>query len=127
MDASHPLRVTLGQIVIYCYNVDALACQGIEICRRSGDQGLSFTGFHLGNTPLMQNNASDKLHRIMLHVQCPSGRFPDNCKSLRENIIQSLPLCQAFLKDPGLIPKLFSRQLHHLRTHSHDLIYNRIY
>ena len=68
MDASHPLRIALGQIVIDRDDMDPLACQGVEIRRGCGYQSLSFAGLHLRNTSLVQNDAADQLHRIVFHI-----------------------------------------------------------
>ena len=103
MDLSHPLRITLSQIVIDRDDVDSLAIQRIQICRRCGYQSLSFTGPHLRDSSLMQHDTADQLYREMLHIQSPARRFPNRSKCLRQNIIQSFPCCQTLLKYPGII------------------------
>ena len=53
VNASHPLRVTRRKVVVDRDNQDTLARQCIQIRRRGGDQGLTFTGLHLRNAALM--------------------------------------------------------------------------
>ena len=49
VNTAHPLRVTFSQIVIHRHDVRAFALQGIEVCGKHTGQGLTFTGFHLGD------------------------------------------------------------------------------
>ena len=88
MHLSHPLRITVRQIIVDCDHMDALALQCVQISRQRGYQRLSFTGTHLRNTSLMQNHAADQLHPVMLHPQHAPGGLPDRCKCLRKQIIQ---------------------------------------
>ena len=126
MDLSHPLRVTLGQIVVDRNDVHAFAGQGVQIRRRRGNQRLSFTGLHLGDTSLMQHDAADQLYGIMLHIQRSSGRFPHRGKRLRQNVVQGFSGRQPLLEDPGAVSQLLVRQRHHFRPHGHDFINNGI-
>ena len=45
---------------------------------------------HLCNTSLMKNNTSDQLYAVVLHSESTHSRFPHNCISLRQNVIQCL-------------------------------------
>ena len=76
MHLSHPLRVTLRQIVIDRHHMDSLAFQRIQISRQNGRLCFSFPGAHLGNTSLMEHNPPHQLHTIMLRIQHPSCRLP---------------------------------------------------
>ena len=68
MNPSHPLGVTLCQVVVYSDNMHALACQSIQIGRRGGNQRFSFTGSHLRDTALVKDDAADELHPVMFHI-----------------------------------------------------------
>ena len=87
MYLSHPFCITFCQIIIDSYNMYAFSFQCIQIRRQSCDQCLTFTGFHLCNTSLMQDNSTDDLYAVMLHSQHTACRFSHYCISLRENII----------------------------------------
>ena len=59
MHLSHPLRVTLRQIVVDRNHVDTFTLQRVQISRQKTGLRLTFTGSHLRDTSLMQNNAAD--------------------------------------------------------------------
>ena len=80
---AHPLALVLGQIVVDGDDVDPPARQGVQVGRQGGNQGLTFAGFHLGNTALMQNNAAHQLHGIGPQAQHPVRCLPDGGKCLR--------------------------------------------
>ena len=65
---AHPLGVSLGQVVVHCYHVHAFACQGVEEYREGCHKGLSFSGGHLRNLSLVEDDTSDKLHVIVHHI-----------------------------------------------------------
>ena len=103
MNLSHPLCITLCQIVIDSYNMNSLSFQRIQICRTSRNKSLTFTGSHLRNTTLMQNNTTDQLYPVMLHIQYSLCSFTNRRKSFRKQIIQSFSFGQPFFKLSGLI------------------------
>ncbi len=82
MHLSHPLRVTLRQIVVDRDNMHALSFQRIQISRQETGLCLTFTSSHLRDTALMQDNAADQLYSVMFRVKHPSRRFPDKRISL---------------------------------------------
>ena len=102
MHLSHPLGITLSQIIIDRYDMHALACQRVQISRKGGNQSLSFTSLHLSDTPLVEDNAADQLHAVMLHAQGADRCFPNHRICFRKNIIQRLAFCQTLLEFPGL-------------------------
>ena len=59
MYLSHPLWVTLCQIVIDRNDMYTFSCQCIQICRKGRYQCLTFTSFHLSDTSLMKNDTAD--------------------------------------------------------------------
>ena len=76
--------------------------QGIQVRGKSSYQSFTFTGSHLCNTTLVENNTTDKLYAEMLHAQNTLAGLTDNCECLRKKIIQCLSLFQTFLKLSGL-------------------------
>ncbi len=106
IDAAHPLAVPAGQVVVHRHDVNPFACQGIQIGRHGGHQGLAFTGFHLGDPALVQHDTAHQLHvEGALAHHAPTG-LPDHGEGLRQDIIQGLALRQAFLELLGLGPQL---------------------
>ena len=53
IERSHPLGVTLGEVVVDGYHMHTVACEGVEEHRQCGDESLTLTGCHLGNLTLM--------------------------------------------------------------------------
>ena len=98
MNLPHPFRITVCQIIIDRYNMDALALQCIEVSRQGRYQRLTFPCLHFSDTPLMQDHAADELHPVMLHAKRPPGSLPHGRICLWENLVQGRPFLQAFLK-----------------------------
>ena len=77
VQGTHPLGVSLGEVVVDSHDVDSLACQGVQEHRESRHEGLSLTGGHLGDAahlilvglnPSVQDDTSDQLDVVMDHV-----------------------------------------------------------
>ncbi len=123
MDLSHPLRVALYQIVIDRHHVHALSRQGVQIGGQCHHQRLSFTGTHLRDASLMENNAADELYLEVFHVQHAPGGLPHRGIGLGEQVVKRLPLRQPLFEFRCLRFQLFIGQLHHLRPQRLDLFY----
>ena len=121
----HPLSVTLCQIVVDRYDMDALALQRIQISRCGRYQRLSFTGTHLGDTSLVQNDSTDQLYAVMLHVQDTARSLSHRCKRFRQQIVQRLSFSQSLFVFIRLAPQLLVRQRLHRRAELLDFIYQR--
>ena len=65
---SHPLRVTLGQIVVDGDHMHTLAGKCVQEYRQGCYEGLSFTCRHLRDLTLMEHDAADELHVVVDHV-----------------------------------------------------------
>ncbi len=68
MHLSHPFRITLCEVIVHGNDMYPSSFQCIQISRERGYKGLTFTGLHLRDTSLMENNAADQLYPVMLHV-----------------------------------------------------------
>ena len=104
VDLSHPLRVTLGKVVVDRDNVHAFSCQGIEIGRQNGNQRLALAGLHLRDAPLMKHDAANELHAIGPHAQNTVGSFTADRKSLWQKLVQRFAGLIASLKFLRLFP-----------------------
>ena len=113
MDASHPLRVTRSEVVVDRDNQHALARECVQVRRRGRDQGLTFTGLHLGNAALVQHNTTGQLYRIVLHAALigsvralHAGRaaraLAHGRKRFRQNIVKGFARREALFKLSGL-------------------------
>ena len=126
MDLAHPLRVTLGQVVVDGDNVDALAGQGVEVGGEGGYQRFAFAGLHLGDTALVQHNAAHQLHPVGTHPQYAVSGFPHGGEGLRQDIIQRLAVCQALLELRRFCLELGIGHGLVLVGHGLDLVHNGI-
>ena len=70
IERSHPLGVTLGEVVIDRHNVHSLAGQCVKEHRKGRHKGLALTGRHLRDLALMQHDTTDQLDVIVNHVPC---------------------------------------------------------
>ena len=67
IERSHPLGVTLGQIVVDGYHVDAIARQGVEEYGQGSDKRLTLTSGHLGNLTLVEHRTAEQLDVVVYH------------------------------------------------------------
>ena len=69
VDAAHPFRVALGEIVVDGDDMDALAGERVEIDGKRGDQRLALAGAHLGDAAIVKHHAADELDVEGPHVK----------------------------------------------------------
>jgi hypothetical protein len=98
MQASHPLGVAVGQIVVDRDDVDALAGQRIEVGGQRGDQRLAFAGAHFGDLAVVQDHAADQLHIEVAHAEGALAGLAHDREGLRQERVQRLALGHAFLE-----------------------------
>ena len=65
---SHPLRVTLCEVVVHGYYVNTVTCQCVEEYRTGCYQCLTLTSRHLGNLTLMKHDTTEELYIIVDHL-----------------------------------------------------------
>ena len=85
---SHPLRVSLGQIVVDGDDVHALTGERVETHRQRGDQRFTFARLHLGDAPLMEYDAADDLYIEVPHTEHTVRSFPHLRKHLGQQVVQ---------------------------------------
>ncbi len=88
VDLAHPLGVALGQVVVDGDHVHTAAGEGVEVHGKSGDEGLAFAGFHLGDLALVQDHAADELDVEVAHVEHAPAGLADNRERLRKDFVQ---------------------------------------
>ena len=69
IDATHPLGVSLGQVVIDGNDVHALAGNGVEVAGQRRNERLALAGLHLGNMTLMKRHGADELYVKVTHAR----------------------------------------------------------
>ena len=68
IERSHPLRVTLGEVVVYRHHVYTVASQCVEEYGQGGHQGLTLTRGHLGYLALVQGDTAKELYIVVYHI-----------------------------------------------------------
>ena len=124
---AHPFRVTVCQVIVYCNYMNSLSLKGIEVCGHNCHEGLTFTSFHLGDTSLMKDDASDELNSEGFHLSYSPCSLSYCCKSLRKKVIQSFSLSEPVFKFYCFCLKLFIGKRLHCAVITFDFIYNRVY
>ena len=76
----------------------ALAGQTVEVCGQGSDKSLTFTGLHLGDTSLMQNDAAYDLYGEVLHAEHPPRCLAAYRESVGQDIVGGLAVLQAVLQ-----------------------------
>lgn len=92
VDAAHPLRVTLRQVVVDRDDVDALARDGVQIGGKGADQRLALTGLHLGDIAEVQRSAAHQLHVVVPLTQHPLGGLAHGREGFRHQVVKALAL-----------------------------------
>ena len=111
MYLAHPLGITLGKIIINRNNMYALAFQCIKICRKKTCLCLTFTGSHLCDSSLMENNTTHKLHSVMFCMKHSSRCLPYKCICFYKKVIKCLACCKPVFKFLCFISHLLIREL----------------
>ena len=101
VDGSHPVGVTLGQVLVDRDDVHAVAVQRIQVGRAGGHQGLALAGAHLADVAVVQHHRADQLHVVVAHAERASGGFPDQRKRLDHQVVQRLPVVVALAQRVG--------------------------
>jgi hypothetical protein len=96
--AAVPLRVTLGQVVVDCDQVNAAALDSVEVHRHGRDQRLTFTGLQLGDFALVQDGRADELHVERALAEPTVDRLAHDGEGLGQQVIQRLAVLEALAK-----------------------------
>ena len=63
VEGPHPFGIAPGEVVVDGHHVHAEAREGVEIDGKRGDEGLSLSGRHLCDLPLVEHDAAYELGR----------------------------------------------------------------
>ena len=58
---AHPCGVAAGEVVVHRDELHVLACEGVEVERQSGHEGLALARLHLGDLALVEHDAAYEL------------------------------------------------------------------
>ena len=102
VEPTHPLGVTLGQVVVDRDDVDALAGQSVEVHRQRRDEGLALAGLHLGDPPEVQRGAAHQLHVVVALADGASRRLADRGERLDQQVVELLAVVEPLAELTGL-------------------------
>ena len=108
-DATHPLRVATGQVVVDGDHVDALAAERVQVGRQGGDQRLAFAGAHFGNLAFVQRRTTDQLHVEVPHVHHAPAGFADHGECVGAEVIERFALGEALAQHDRLAAQFLVR------------------
>src|SRR5438477_4742577 len=103
IERSHPLRVTLGEVVVDGDDVHALGREGVEVRGQRGHQRLALTGGHLGDLAVVQDHTADELYVEVAHAERAARCLAADGERLRKHLFDLGPAGEtlAELVGPG--------------------------
>ncbi len=108
---AHPLRVTLGEVVVHRDQVHTLAGQGVQVRGERADEGLALAGAHLGDIPVVQGRATHDLDVVVTLAESALGRLANGRERLGEDVIKGLTVREALPVLLGERAQLLVRQV----------------
>ena len=103
MHLAHPVSVTGGEVVVDGDDVDPLAFEGVQVHGQGRDQGLAFTGLHLGDPTEVQGGAAHQLDVVVALADGALGGLADDREGLGQEVVQVLPVCEPLLELDRLV------------------------
>ena len=88
INGAHPAGIPPGQVIVHRHQVDSAAGQCVQIEWQRGNKRLSFSGSHLGNLALVQDNSTNQLHIVRTLADGPFGGFAHGGESFRQELIE---------------------------------------
>ncbi len=124
IQGGHPDSVALCQIVIHGDHMNALALQGVKINCERRHKGFTLTGFHLGNTALVQHQTTHALDIIVAHAHHSFRGLADSGERFLQNIVKACALLQPLLELEGLAFKFLFGKTLKLRLEGVDSVHD---
>ena len=102
VQATHPLCIAVGQVVIHRDHMHAFSSQCIEVDGQGGSQGFAFAGSHLCDLALVQCDAAHQLHIEVAHLHHALRAFAHYRKRFWQYAVNVLALLQSGFEGIGL-------------------------
>ena len=80
VNPAHPFGIALGQVVIDCDNVAALAAPAGNCRRHGGGESLTLAGSHLHNAAAIKGESARDLDKKRSLTYLTTCYLPDQCK-----------------------------------------------
>ena len=89
VDATHPLRVAGGQVLVDRHHVHAPPVEGVEVRRERGDEGLALAGLHFGDPAEVQRHAAHELDVEVALAEHAPGRLAHHGVRLDQEVVEA--------------------------------------
>ena len=111
VEAPHPLRVALGEVVVHRDDVNALAFERVQVAGEGRDEGLPFARAHFGDRPFVEDHPADKLHVVVPHLEDALPPLAADGEGLGEDVVERRAVLELLLELGGLPLQLGIAQL----------------
>ena len=105
MDATHPLGVTPGQVVVDGDEVNAFATDAVEVRRERGHEGLALAGLHLGDPAEVERSAAHHLDVVVTLADHTIGGFAGDRERLDEYVVERGAVVETLAEFARLAPQ----------------------
>ncbi len=106
VDAAHLLGLVLREIVVRRDDVHALAGQRVQVAGKGTDEGLAFTGLHLGDVAPVERGAAHELDVEVALATDTDRSFTNGSEGLRHDRVEGLAVGDPCAELVGLFAEL---------------------
>ena len=115
IDRRHPSSVAAGEVIVDGHQVDALPGQRVQVEGQARHERLAFTGLHLGDLALVEDDASHQLDvEVAETYRAPRGLAADG-ECLYQQLVEVMPLVGLLAQSVGACAEAGVVQLLELR------------
>ena len=97
MNLSHPLRITVSQVIVDGNDMNTASGKRVKVCGKRCHERFTFTRSHLGDPSLVKDDTADELYRIMLHVKNTSRGLAYGRICFGKQTVKALPFAVSLL------------------------------
>ncbi len=110
VDRTVPLGVALGEVVVHRDEVDTRAGEPVQEEGERGNERLAFTGLHLGDVALVQDDPAHHLDVEHPLLRLAPASLTDGGVGLEEQLVERLPVREPFAQLCGRLAQLVVRE-----------------
>jgi len=126
VDAPHPFRIALRQVIVDGDHVDALAGERVQVAGQGSDEGFAFAGLHFGDPALVKHHTAHQLDVEMAHIENPPAGLANYREGLHHQVVKRGALGDFFLEFDGFPGEFGVRQLAYCRFECADGCHHRV-
>ena len=90
IDASHPIAVAFGEVIIHRHDMYALIRKSVEVNREGRCERLTLAGFHFSDLSMVQSDAAEHLDIVVPLADHPARHLAHDRIGFRQDIIECL-------------------------------------